>query len=236
MTRASVDPIRRTALRALFLVLLSRNRRVTMSVVTAIAVLMALELARKGFNVASLSAWPLGGAMMLPLAPAVGLVREKADGSLRFLAFLPISGEEHALARALVSITMAAPAAVLLGFAFPLMVAGISLRLSIAVGVGGWATLAATSLLMTAIQLRAPIGRGAVAAIYWIGGFLVLVRLVEAVRDEPAVLAVGRFLATPAGLGVASLTAGLILAAMVGFAVRVIAIEGPRYQGEIAAA
>lgn len=226
--------IRTRAVSALVRMQLSKVRRVAVSATIAIAALVALDAADGGLTFSAVLAWVLGGSLMLPLGPVLGVVREKADGSLRFLATLPITGTEHALARAVTVLVTSVPATVVI--ATLVLTEAPELPPYIAVMAGGVSglLLAGSALSLTAAQLKAPIGRGAVSAMYWIVGFVVSMRLVFLAWERFSLPHPSVLLSDPRGLLVASVALWTLVAAMCTLSWRSIALLAPRYRGEAA--
>jgi hypothetical protein len=215
--------------------LLSRQKRVAASTAVAIAALIALDAIQGGVELGGVLTWSLGGAIMLPLAAVLAIVREKSDGTLRHLALLPIDGAEHAMARGLASLALATPAGVIAGALVPLLMPGGPGWVVLAAGAAVALGLGAMSLLLTAFQYNTPIGRGASTAMYGVVALLVIVRVGQAVWDAPASIALRRSLSTRSGLATSSLLLGLVVAIVWWVGARLIAHRAPRYRGDVAA-
>jgi hypothetical protein len=226
--------VRRSVVLALAGVLLARVRRAVVSVTIAAVALIALDVAKNGVEIESILAWTLGGAVMLPLAPALSLVREKADGSLRFFAWLPVEGAEHVLARGAVAIILSLPAAIVGGLTASVMLAGVSPALALSMGVGTCVVLSTASFVMTAFQLRAPIGRGPATAAVSLLVMIAVMRLLTAVLDESDLSRFIAFVVTPAGMALVTTLGWGLVGLSATFAARVIGMESQRYSGEVA--
>ena len=63
---------------------------------------------------------PAGLLVLLPVTAALNVTGEKVDGSLRFLASLPITGREHAASRLVAAVILAMPLVIHLATLLPL--------------------------------------------------------------------------------------------------------------------
>lgn len=95
-------------------------------------------------------------AMLLLYVPgslALNMTQEKIDGSLRFLAALPVTGREHAASRALALATLAMPLVIWLGVGLPLF--GLqTVPEAVAAGLGFGAAVVLVSLVAMALQYK----------------------------------------------------------------------------------
>lgn len=226
---------RASAVLALARMLLSRLRPVAVNVAVAITVLVALDAVRGGVTASDALAWALGGSLMLPLGPILGVVREKSDGSLRFLATLPISGAEHAAARALATFGASVPSAVAIALLVTVEASALPASYALLSGVLGALLLTGAALALTAVQLQTPIGRGLSAAMLWFVGFVVGVQGLGAAWEYLDLPRVGVLLASRRAMALISLGAWMAAAALVAVGMQRIANYAPRYRGESAA-
>lgn len=91
--------------------------------------------------------------LYVPASLALNMTQEKIDGSLRFLAALPVTGREHAASRALALATLAMPLVIWLGAALPLF-ALQTVPEAVAAGLGFGAAVVLVSLVAMALQYR----------------------------------------------------------------------------------
>ena len=94
-----------------------------------------------------------GFLVLLPATAALNVTGEKIDGSLRFLASLPVTGREHAASRLVAAATLAMPLVVHLATLLPLFgLMALPGAFIVAVSAGTAAVL--VSLLGVALQYR----------------------------------------------------------------------------------
>lgn len=222
----------RQALGALVLLHLSRLHRPLVAMATGMVVLSAIDIIKHGVGVDSILPWVLGGSVMMPLAPVFTLVREKADGSLRYLASLPVSGEQHALARLTVAAIVSVPPALTIAAAVHMTMTAAGFGFSVAAFIGVWLTLTAISLVLLTLQLKAPIGQAATYAIYAMVGFLVLARGVQSAHERGWFDGLLSFASTRAGIVSASALLWTIVGLLGWIAFRAIARDSITYRGE----
>jgi hypothetical protein len=217
---------------------LSRLRRPLVAVLVSVPVMIALSVLRHGWSVDATLPWLLGVSLILPFAPGITLVKEKADGSLRYYASLPVSGESHAFARALVSLLLALLPGLVVGLATRSLMPAENGALPWAAGIGAATCLFALSLALLAFQMKASIGEAATYMVYAMLG----IGLGVGVIGKVASLAVERgwlasllpILHTRTGLAAASGVLWLVCATAGVVAFRSIARTSVRYRGEIA--
>ena len=96
---------------------------------------------------------PAGLLALLPVAAALNVTGEKIDGSLRFLAALPVTGREHAASRLVAVATLTMPLVIHLATLLPLFgLMALPGAFIVAAGAGIVAVL--LSLLGVALQYR----------------------------------------------------------------------------------
>ena len=91
--------------------------------------------------------------IFLPVNLALNMTQEKIDGSLRFLASLPITGREHAASRVLATAALTMPLVIWLATLLPLFQLE-TLPVAVAAGIGFGAVVFFVSLVVTAFQYR----------------------------------------------------------------------------------
>ena len=96
---------------------------------------------------------PAGLLALLPVAAALNVTGEKIDGSLRFLAALPITGREHAASRLVVVATLTMPLVIHLATLLPLF-GLMALPAAFIVAAGAGIVVVLVSLLGVALQYR----------------------------------------------------------------------------------
>ncbi len=96
---------------------------------------------------------PGGLLVLLPVAAALNMTGEKIDGSLRFLASLPVTGREHAASRLVAAVTLAMPAVIHFATVLPLF-GLMSLPGAFIVAVSAGIAAVLLSLLGVALQYR----------------------------------------------------------------------------------
>lgn len=222
----------REMLRTLVVLHLSRLRRPVVAMLTGMIVLSSIDIAKHGVRVDSILPWLLGGTMIMPLAPAFTMVREKADGSLRYLASLPVPGQLHAVARITVAAIMSFAPASLTGVALHLMMAAPILALSMAAFIGTWVILTVISLLLLTAQLKARIGDAATYAMYALVGLLGLTQAVAFGHERGWFDGAVAFAVTGAGITLASILTWTVMSLLGWLAFRSIASTSVSYRGE----
>lgn len=215
---------------------LSRLRRPLVATLVGLSAVVAVSVARHGWSIDSVVPWVLGVMLILPLAPGFTLVKEKADGSLRYYASLPVSGESHAVARTLVSLLLTVPAGVMLGVSMRWLIPVASGALPWAAGVGAAICLTTLSLALLAVQMKAPIGEAATYMVYAMLGFGVIGKAASFAVDRGWLASLRPILQTRSGLAVASAVLWVLCAAAGIAAFRSIERTSVRYRGEIARA
>ncbi|WP_420633174.1 hypothetical protein [Candidatus Palauibacter sp.] len=96
---------------------------------------------------------PAGLLVLLPVTAALNVTGEKIDGSLRFLASLPVTGREHTVSRLAAAATLAMPLVIHLATLLPLFgLMALPGAFIVAVSAGIAAVL--VSLLGVALQYR----------------------------------------------------------------------------------
>jgi hypothetical protein len=210
----------------------SRLGRNVGAVAAAFVITAGIDVHRHGLHLAVVLPWLLGATGVLPLMQGFLVLRDKFDGSLRFLASLPVAGEEHAAARALLCIALAAPVGVVTWFALgqnaPMFTAGQAVVVSLI----AWIGLGAGAVLLTAVQMRTEAGQGAKVALWLIVGAMVLTNAVPAMFGPKRWAALGAALLTRAGFAAASTVFWLALAAATWWAWQTIARISESYQAE----
>lgn len=176
MSSSKIGPI--------FRVISARSAR---AIVTTLAVTIALLVVigmRKGFTLAVLGDAALGAAIMLPLIGSGTVVRSKSDGSLRFLAGLPVRGSDHAWAWialcAILSVPAAFCASVVMAFS-SLHLEGVRLLVSF---LGFWGLASTFSLCVVAIQLSVAPGRAASVFVIAICTLIVALQLIDVFQEK----------------------------------------------------
>ncbi len=120
----------------------------------ATGVVVVLPLVFSGALNPDLTVGVLAGLLvLLPVTAALNVTGEKIDGSLRFLASLPVTGREHAASRLVAAATLAMPLVIHLATLLPLFgVMAFAGAFIVAVSAGIAAVL--VSLLGVALQYR----------------------------------------------------------------------------------
>ena len=91
--------------------------------------------------------------IFLPVNLALNMTQEKIDGSLRFLASLPITGREHAASRVVATAVLAMPLVIWLATLLPLFQLA-TLPVAVAAGIGFGTAVFFVSLVVTAFQYK----------------------------------------------------------------------------------
>lgn len=220
------------AIRALVGIHFSRVRRLLFSIVVLVASATGLGVAREGWSIDSTLPWILGACMVLPVTPGFSMVREKIDGSLRYFASLPVSGKEHAMARAIVSVLLCLPIAVLGTVYLYAKVPSVGAAATGLTFVGSLLMTTAISLALVSMQYKVPTGRAANYALYAIIGILFGSRGLAFLVELDAMRRVRAALATPAGLSILSLLLWASMAAVAWFSFKSLAKSAVTYREE----
>lgn len=219
------------AVRALVGIHFSRLYKSVLSAASVIIALGALRVAKHGWDFDALLPFILGGAIALPAMVPFTLVREKFDGSLRYLASLPVAGTTHAIARLTIALIMCFPSAVAIGVALHVK-ASMPIAILVPTVIGALLFMCCASLALLAFQIRAKVG---LAMTYIIYCFLALFGLMNAVQfavERGWVAALRPILLTPAGLALTSLAVWVGFLAVGWWGFRSIARSMVSYRGE----
>ena len=120
----------------------------------AMGVVVVLPLALTGALSQDLTVGVLAGLLAyLPVTLALNVTGEKIDGSLRFLASLPVTGREHAASRLVAAVTLAMPLVIHLATLLPLF-GLMALPGAFMVAVSAGIAVVLVSLLGVALQYR----------------------------------------------------------------------------------
>lgn len=117
-------------------------------------------------------------AALIPFGVGGVIMRSKADGTLAFIAGLPVSRDDHARSWLAVVLTLSLPLAVLvmvMGYMTPLQLRGATLVLS---GVSASLLIASAVMSMNAFQLSV---RPTMAGVYFVTGMAVIAMLMVTV-------------------------------------------------------
>lgn len=159
---------------------LQRARRALMAV-TLIAGSMAVLLSRaSGYHAQEVALNLLVVAITWPMAAAGVVGKCKADGSLAFLASLPVSRDEHARAWGVVIALLTVPAAVCAVVATGLSTQGIAPSTLMMLGLAVSALLTALVMVIVAVQLSVP---PTMSVVYFANGLAVLVLGMAAIAN-----------------------------------------------------
>lgn len=149
-----------------------RTRRALVAV-TLIAGSMAVLLSRaSGYRAQEMALNLLVVAITWPMAAAGVVGKCKADGSLAFLASLPVSRDEHARAWGFVIALLTVPAAVSAVVATGLYTQGVAATTLVMLGLAVSAVLTAIVMAIVAVQLSVP---PTMSVVYFANGLAVLV-------------------------------------------------------------
>jgi hypothetical protein len=210
----------------------SRMARQIGAVAVALSVLVAIDLLKNGFRPSSLLGWFFGAAIMIPPMQGFVVARDKMDGTLHFLASLPIAGREHVAARVLVGAVFAIPALVLTVIGLHANVPQFSLAQDLLMGVAVWAGLTIVSLALIALQLRTTFGNGVRVMIYLFLAFIIAGRVLSGAAKDGRFSAMRDWVLTATGLALASLAFWMMMTLLAGWAGRTIARISESYEGE----
>ena len=211
---------------------LSRLGRQLGAVVVAVGVLATMDIARHGVHLMSLVAWGLGGAIMVPPMQAVLVVRDKMDGSLRFLASLPVAGAEHVAARTIVAVVLGFPAFVLGLIGLSAGAPAFSQAQDVAIALTGWIGLAAISVAFTAVQMRTKVGDGMRLAMFGFAAVVIAARVLSSASSSRQFATWRATVFTARGFALASLLVWVLIGAAAWWAARTIARISESYEGE----
>lgn len=168
---------------------------------------------------------PAGLLILLPVSLAYNVTGEKIDGSLRFLASLPVTGREHAASRLVAIAILAMPVVIHLATLLPLFgLMAAPGAFVVAVGAGMAAVL--VSLLGVALQYRLS-GQKARSMFSFLALAVVALMWMSTLFEGwlAAIL-------TPAGIATLSLVPAMGVIAGSWYALRTIARLAPAYERE----
>jgi hypothetical protein len=228
--------IRPDRVRALTRIFAGRLTRQLGAVATTVVVLSGLDIVKHGVRPSSLITWLIAGAIMMPPMQGIVVVRDKMDGTLRFLASLPVAGAEHVAARLAGGALFAIPALILAPIGLRANAPQFSMAQDIMIGIGLWMALVAGSLALVALQLRTTVGEGVRAAMFLFIGLIILGRIVSSVSASERFAGMRASLRSPIGFAALSLLLWVVVAAITWWACRTVARISESYQGEPAAA
>ncbi len=195
-------------------------------------VLVGLDVTRHGFSPDTTLPWVLGSFVMAPLIPNFVLFKERSDGSLRYVASLPVSEADHGLSRAMSAFLMSLPSAAVAAYALHTEIAELApLAIALCGVVIALATTAA-SLCLFALQLSVEMGQGLVRVLYVLPVFVASGYVIDFAREHGWLVPLRNGLSSPTALAALSLGiwAGLGIAAYQ--ATRSIGRRTVRYRGE----
>lgn len=146
--------MRRNVVLRLFRLHVYRTVKPMWKVALAAGVVAVLPLALMGSLNRDLTVgMPAGLLLLLPVSLAYNMTGEKIDGSLRFLASLPVTGREHAASRLVAIAILSMPVVIHLAILLPLFdLMALPGAFIVAIGAGIAAVL--VSLLGVALQYR----------------------------------------------------------------------------------
>lgn len=202
------------------------------AVAAAVTLLGGIDVAKHGLHFMLLVPWLLGGAVMLPPLQGVLVIRDKFDGSLRFLASLPVAGAEHVAARALVSALLALPAGALAWLAIRGNAPMFSAGQAVGVAIATWLALAVVAMVFTALQMKTKVGQGMRVMLLLFVGLMIAGQVVPAILGPTRIAALQAAFLTPTGFAAASAALWLLLAATTWWAVHTMALISESYQSE----
>lgn len=220
------------AIRALVGIHFSRLRSAVFATLVTIAVLTALSIVTKGWSVDATVPWLAGGSLMLPLAPAFSVVKEKLDGSLRYLASLPVTGRDQALARMIVALILSFPGALLVSVGVHFKVAGVGPAVIATAFTGSLLMMVTASLALLALQIKARPGHAMTYVIYAFVSLLLVFRGLGYASEAGWLTGIREFASSPAGLAVGSLALWALAFAAGWLSFRSIAKSTVTYRGE----
>lgn len=218
--------------RALVALQFSRMYKPLRMTVVTIIVLSAIDVAKKGLSIDTTVPWALGGLMMAPLIPCFLLIKERGDGSLRYLASLPVDEELHGIARSTAAFLLSVLPAGLSAYALYVHVPGVTPVAMVLTAIVFALALTAVSVCILAIQLKREMGEGFVL-VFWIFPAAALAGYVIEFAAGRGWLAWGRaVLSSPAGLMGISAVLWAALAVAGVMAARSIGRTTVHYRGE----
>ena len=161
----------------------------------------------------------------LPVNLALNMTQEKIDGSLRFLASLPITGREHAASRVLATAALTMPLVIWLATLLPLFQL-MALPGAVATGIGFGAVVFLVSLVVIAFQYRYSGQKARSVFMYAAVAFVVVLFISTRFEGWSAVIL------TPAVIVTGALVSLIGAMATGRYALRTIVRLAPVYDGE----
>ncbi|HVZ47980.1 MAG TPA: hypothetical protein VG916_04305 [Gemmatimonadaceae bacterium] len=220
------------AVAALFRLHLLRLRRTAVTLVVTSCALAALYAVQHPVTVDSMLPWFLGGAGVLPMAPALLMAREKADGSLRYFASLPVTPGDHASARALTVFLLTLPAGAIVMLAMRQPPLSLPAGLAGMAGAGACVAMAGLGLVLLAVQIALPPGEGFRYLLYTFVAFLGVMQVAGFVGKLGVADIAMRVLRTPTGLGALSAALWIAMGVAIWAALKVIGTKTVAYRGD----
>ncbi len=211
---------------------LSRLGRQLGAVLVAVGAMATVDIARHGVHLMSLVAWGLGGALMVPPMQAVVVVRDKMDGSLRFLASLPVAGAEHVAARTLAAAVLGFPAFVLGLIGLSAGAPAFSPSQDVAIAFTSWIALTVISVAFTAVQMRTRVGDGIRLAMFGFAAIVIGARVLSSATSGGRFATWRAILFTERGFALASVLVWILIGAAAWWAARTIARISESYEGD----
>ena len=163
--------------------------------------------------------------MYLPVNLALNMTQEKIDGSLRFLASLPITGREHAASRVLATAALTMPLVIWLATLLPLFQLE-TLPVAVAAGIGFGAVAFLGSLVVIAFQYRYSGQKARSVVTYAAVAFVAVLFILTRFEGWSAVIL------TPAVIVTGALVSLIGVMATGRYALRTIVRLAPVYDGE----
>lgn len=163
--------------------------------------------------------------LYLPANLALNMTQEKIEGSLRFLASLPVTGREHAASRLLAVAALTMPLVTWLSVALPLFRLQ-TIPEAVLAGIGFGVGIFLVSLVVIAFQYKYTGQKARSAFVYVLVAFVAVVWMSTRFEGWVAVLA------NPAVIVGGSVVGGIVVVAVGRYALRTIIEYAPVYDRE----